>query len=173
MLRHYSNPLIVFLRKIQIPLAWGHTALWDLLALLGSPHPPPDTHSACFIHPSLSGLLAFSFHAPGLSVPPLECSAQIFACLTPWLFTSSSERASLATAHIYVWYKSPSQLTWTPHSKLGCSVETNDVTHTLRECEWIYYSHNVTFWETRTGAQAGQKLAWNSGGKRPVQLLLC
>ena len=60
--------------------------------------------------------------------------------------SSSSERASLATTHIYVWYKSPSQLTWTPHSKSGCTVETDDVIRALRECEWIYYSHNVTFW---------------------------
>lgn len=113
------------------------------------PHPHPDTHSACFIHPSLSGLLVFSsMHQDSqflpLNVPPRYLHVSLSGYSDPLLLLLregfSGHNPYLCLVQV------PSQLTWTPHSKSGCTVETDDVIRALRECEWIYYSHNVTFW---------------------------
>ena len=112
--------------------------------------PPPPRHTLCSFHPPQPQWPPrFFFNAPELSDPPLECSPRYLHVSLPGysdpLLLLLREGFSGHNPYLCP-VQSPSQLTGTPHPKSGSSVETDDVTCPLRECEWIYYSRNETFW---------------------------
>ena len=168
--------MIVFLEENPDALSMGPYSSVGSACPARIPHPHPDTHSACFIHPSLSGLLTFSsMHQDSqflpLNVPPRYLHVSLSGYSDPLLLLLREG--------------------FSGHNPYLCLVQVTFPTHvdpTLKiglYC-WDWWCHTCTkrMWmdllltycdflgRGGQGAHAGQKLTWDSRGKRPVQLLL-